>query len=764
MLALLAFCALAILSACETTGAQRTPVGGSTGQPDLTSATVTGDDWLAQAQAARGARADSLYLNAAQAYLAERRFQGLRDALAAVSPTLNRRDQNQRYAQFRAAWHLNDDNAALARDWLATRDAPSRRNRNSETEPDDYWLLRAAICEKLNDWACVAQALINVRAAERYLSSPWLASAPAYSATSTSGGSFLNPGVPDVAGGANAGDPTPLAGPTLSPPLSGINSTLPATEPAALSSPEAAQQMLNNAIWRALTRTRKSAAEAAASAATRQESAWWDLRLRLAAANDRRSAAQQWQRQHGAHPASFPWPTAIARTLAAPQQMAIASPAQQEVRQSPQQQEQQEQQEQPARQRTRRPFTEPAGTLEVAVLLPLSGRLAAAGTAVRDGFIATQLALPAPINARFYDVSGAPLATVLDSLAASTDLIVGPLSKEQVAEFAQLETAVPRLALNYLQSASDVESSVTTNSDPAGLEQTGGNGPDRSQTDLTRPILTPADPNQPELNQQPVGGAPFYQLGIAIEDEAATLADQLQAAGVERLLVVHGSANWATRAAETIAEKWPGYLRVEAFESVKTITEAIGRGMLIDDSHLRSQQMLRTIGEHIEFVPRGRQDLDAIVALISPTEAQALRPALRFHFASSLPVFTTSQVVRSTDPKNRRALIGAQLTELPGFIAPSLPQQSFNDAFGLPASRLAGLYALGADACRLSAHLNRINAAEGFAIDGVTGALTLNPDGRFERELGWAMLTADRVVPAPRVTVNTKEPEETTLR
>jgi outer membrane PBP1 activator LpoA protein len=96
---------------------------------------------------------------------------------------------------------------------------------------------------------------------------------------------------------------------------------------------------------------------------------------------------------------------------------------------------------------------------QIALLLPLSGKLAAFGTAVRDGFMAAwyearkQGAVPPPV--RFYDSAANADAVQLyqQATADGAGLVIGPLEKQQVAQLYQQSLPVPTLALNRFESS-----------------------------------------------------------------------------------------------------------------------------------------------------------------------------------------------------------------------------------------------------------------------------------------------------------------------
>ncbi len=91
--------------------------------------------------------------------------------------------------------------------------------------------------------------------------------------------------------------------------------------------------------------------------------------------------------------------------------------------------------------------------LKLAVLLPLSGNLAAAAAPVRDGLLAgyygERRRRP---EIAFYDTAGTPAGAVAaygQAVAAGNDFVLGPLGRDEVAAvFREAGTGVPLLALN----------------------------------------------------------------------------------------------------------------------------------------------------------------------------------------------------------------------------------------------------------------------------------------------------------------------------
>ncbi|MGV8922902.1 MAG: penicillin-binding protein activator [Thermomonas sp.] len=143
--------------------------------------------------------------------------------------------------------------------------------------------------------------------------------------------------------------------------------------------------------------------------------------------------------------------------------------------------------------------------VKVALLLPLSGSLAAAAEPVRDGFLTgyygERRRRP---ELRFYDTTAGASAAYARAAAEGNDFVVGPLSREEVdAVFANVAPPVPLLALNR-----------------------GSRMP-------------------------PAGSASF---SLSPEDEGITAAEYILDSGARRILIISGNDDSQRRSASALAE------------------------------------------------------------------------------------------------------------------------------------------------------------------------------------------------------------------
>ena len=355
----------------------------------------------------------------------------------------------------------------------------------------------------------------------------------------------------------------------------------------------------------------------------------------------------------------------------------------------------------------------------VGLLVPLSGPLAAAGRAVRDGFIAAYFDDEAPRKPALhvYDTTARPIPAIYEqSLVDAVELIVGPLNKGKLEALRRLNPEVPVLGLNYLDAAS-----ADSPED------------DIAQHSNTEPVST--------------GAQPFMQVGLAIEDEAATIAARLLAEDLQRLLAIRGAEGWAVRGAAALTAAWPFELELQEFADVKTITESVGEAMRVTASLERRDALQRLLNTDLEFLPRARSDFDGVVAFVNHVDATALGPALKFHFASHLPVFASSQSVR--DASALKELNGFRVALMPFDLNAHPLWDAVHEVFGDSRGNTAALRALGMDAYLIVNNWARIARRE--PLQGATGQLRLARSGQIRRTLAWGQVSRGALRALPPV-------------
>jgi outer membrane PBP1 activator LpoA protein len=343
---------------------------------------------------------------------------------------------------------------------------------------------------------------------------------------------------------------------------------------------------------------------------------------------------------------------------------------------------------------------------QIALLLPLSGPLAGAGTAIRDGVLAawydTSDGIPRP-QIRVYDVGTDPLAvlaTYQQAVAAGAGFVIGPLRKEAVQVLLlQEQLPVPVLALNRAD-----------------------------REDLDNPAL--------------------YQFGLAPEDEAREVARRAWHEGHTRAVVLAPENSWGSRVFAAFSEEWTsqgGELLVEQFYNPEETDhgQAISAALNLDGSKNRHQRLVRQLGQQIEYEPRRRQDIDFIFLLATPKQARLIRPQLSFYRASRVPVLSTSHVYTGyPDPNRDHDLNGIVFCDMPWTLEDSGSwqhlKQTIREHWQANSDRYSRFYALGIDAFRITPYLRQLGSGMFGSYHGVTGNLTLDTRQQIHRTLRWA--------------------------
>ena len=339
----------------------------------------------------------------------------------------------------------------------------------------------------------------------------------------------------------------------------------------------------------------------------------------------------------------------------------------------------------------------------IALLLPISGRAAAAATQVRDGFLTAYYQSPPaqrpPI--RIYDTGEG--GSIAESIAQATEqgaeFIVGPLTREEVTAAADLATPHPPiLALNFLAN-------------------------DRA------------------------AGANFYQYALSPEDEARLAARRILEDGHRHGIALVPSGDWGSRvlaAFKQELESGGGTLFAAiAIDPAQTdYSDPVTQILRISDSRARYKRLEAVLGSKLQFEPRRRADLEFIFAPAQAGTERLLRPQLRFHYAGDVPTYATSDAFEP-DPRANQDLEGLMFPDMPWMLGGELAEAvraALRDAWPNGGPRRGRLFAFGFDAYRMAVALRGRTTTGGLSIEGLTGRLSVDGERRIHRELNWAQI------------------------
>lgn len=340
----------------------------------------------------------------------------------------------------------------------------------------------------------------------------------------------------------------------------------------------------------------------------------------------------------------------------------------------------------------------------IALLLPLSGPLASAGIAIRDGFLSSFYLsysgkhAPPQLSIIDSEASGKSFIQRYQDISASgVDLIIGPLKKEQVSALQKLDSlTVPTLALNY---------GAVTEKNPANL----------------------------------------FQFGLSPEDDSKQIALKAVDQSYQKAVLLSADNDWGHRMSTAFIENWQqmgGVLLAKETFSVKDDYAYRLKSLLnIPESEKRGQRIKQVLNENIVFRPYRRHDIDFLVLFAQNTQAKQIVPTLAYVDALNIPIYSSADIYDFTQNNANyfQDLNGVQFCDIPWILkSKTRARQLLHSAWPDQNGPYERLHALGADAFYLSARLTALQTMPDSIVSGHTGSLRLLSNRRLERFPSWA--------------------------
>jgi len=360
-------------------------------------------------------------------------------------------------------------------------------------------------------------------------------------------------------------------------------------------------------------------------------------------------------------------------------------------------------------------FSTPA---RIAVLLPTSGPLAGAGTAIRDGLITGWLENPQRSRLDFFPLDEQPASAVAAYREAERlgyDWVIGPLRRASVDAIAALPDAqLPALLLNW----------------------------------PTAPAAD--DVFEPAVATVPAAETTLFSLSLSQEAEAASVARKMLESGHQRTILLLTAGGWGERTEAAFMDSYLAgggeVVALERFDRNDADHSAKLTGLLqIQDGRDRRRRLQSALNLPLEFEDSRRDDFGAFFMATDPVLARQLKPQLRFFDAGEKPVFAMSRVFSGEIDASADA-------DLNGVVIPTtrwtLDEQGSELALAsLRNGAFGSLHALGRDAWNLLPWLDTMRRDPSFVFPALTGDLYLGENGQLQREPVWGQFR--RGTPAP---------------
>lgn len=314
----------------------------------------------------------------------------------------------------------------------------------------------------------------------------------------------------------------------------------------------------------------------------------------------------------------------------------------------------------------------------ILLALPLSGKLAVPGQAIRAGFKMAHNHGAETRRIITADTASMTAGKIIQQARReNAALIVGPLTKHKVAALAQLAPRIPVLALNQVDNVS----------------------------------MPPS----------------FYRFALAPEDDARTAAKHAAALGWRNALVLVPQGDWGGRILTTFRDSFARHggtiVDYATFETqqynhkqaVQSVLQSYHQGASVDFVFIAARPVhARLLRSQLRFYHAAK------LPVIATSDAYGGHPAPRKNADLNGIFFTATPWAVSPSPRIHRAR--AQALEL-----------------GTQATRrFPRLFAMGIDAWRLSHRWAVDELAPGTTLTGTTGRLEIMQSGRVRRHLSWA--------------------------
>jgi outer membrane PBP1 activator LpoA protein len=316
-------------------------------------------------------------------------------------------------------------------------------------------------------------------------------------------------------------------------------------------------------------------------------------------------------------------------------------------------------------------FSSDADISHIAVIMPLSGKLATYGDAFRQGIMMAQREKGLTSSIRYYDSNTENVAAVYnEAVADGAGFVIGPLTKENVSKVLNNGLMVPTLAINSFDNVS---------ADNA------------------------------------------YFFALTPENEGVQAAKKIRRDGHYTPLLIVPNTEKGSRIISGFRRQWESYtgsaddVIVKRFMNKQDVNYAISEGMSYGN-------------------------VDAVYICGSALEVSVIREQIDADYPGNRSYYITS----NSNPGNlyasvTRKMKGINIGDLPWLVEDYDLKEDISDNLDSSNISVLTFFAMGYDAVSIVPELSSM-AGSRRSIDGLTGNITVEPDGKLIAGFQWVTI------------------------
>ncbi len=244
----------------------------------------------------------------------------------------------------------------------------------------------------------------------------------------------------------------------------------------------------------------------------------------------------------------------------------------------------------------------------------------------------------------------------------------------------------------------------------------------------------------------------LFQFGLSPIDEAQQVAELAIRQNKFSAAVFYPDSGWGRRLMTAFTEHYEALggkvvSKADYATNTNDYSRSIRALLNLDQSTIRRRRVENIISQKTQSEPHRRQDIDMIFLVATHHSARGIMPALKFHHAGELPVYSTSHVYSGVFNRELDSdLNGLVFCDQPWILQNTSTLADVFTQNWPQQESLTRFFALGVDAYHLIYNLEYLQNVDYAFYHGQTGNIQLDENNRITRQLLWARFERGRAV------------------